>query len=408
MGGGISSPDIASMRVSGLTWNSSGSTIAVVYEMDRHEDWCDHETLINIWNINRRDFDPSQPQQQIHASNCICLVKFHPKDPALLLTGGFTGEVAVYNIARENDYLLASSYGMTAMTGHREKISSLSWISTSDIRDNYSTNIQSHLILSAALDGKIIIWKLDYNKQELIATKGFQLSPDHFPRSLGVKSRSNTEVGITSLSVNHEDVNVFIIGTEPGAIFQGSLASVSLITSAPVESFSETEDAGEWYDPVVATFASHNGGRIIDIRFSPFHRDIFLSAGSDQEIRVYSLLHPHAPVQVIHVDQTGISCVSWSLSRPLVLVASGQNNKLYFHDLSKKEDRNPLEVKASEKLIPFPLTFVEFNGSNSSLVATGDGFGRVHVLKLPGELISMDHNEIKLLDDLSQVPEEIE
>ena len=233
------------------------------------------------------------------------------------------------------------------------------------------------------------------------------MTPDHFPRSLGVKSRSSTEVGITSLSVNYEDGNVFIMGTEPGAIFQGSLASVSLITpTSRNESFTEYENAGEWYDPVVATFASHVGGRIIDIRFSPFHRDVFLSAGSDQEIRIYSLLHLHAPVQVIHVDQTGISCVAWSFSRPLVIVASGQNNRLYFHDLSKKEDRNPLEVKASEKLIPFPLTFVEFNSSNSSLIATGDGFGRVHVLKLPSDLISLDHNEIKLLNELSQVPEE--
>ena len=74
--------------------------------------------------------------------------------------------------------------------------------------------------------------------------------------------------------------------------------------------------------------------------------------------------------------------------------------------ISKKDDKNPLEVKVTEKTIPFPLTFVEFNGSNSSLVATGDGFGRAHILKLPSNLMSMDHNEIKLLNELSQVPEE--
>ena len=394
------------MRVSGLSWNSSGANIAVVHEMERHEDWCDHESLINIWNINRRDFDPSVPQQQIRASNCICIIKFHPKDPSLLVVGGFTGEVAVYNIARENDSLLATSYGIT-MSGHKEKISSLSWISTSDLREQQMTNLQNHIILSSALDGKIIIWKLDYNKQELIPTKGFQLVHDHFPRSLGVKTRSNTEVGITCLSVNNEDANVFILGTEPGAIFQGSLASMSLITpTSRNDQFLELENGGDWYDPVTSTFASHIGGRIIDIRFSPFHRDVFLSVGSDQEIRIYTLLHPHAPIHVIHVEQTGISCVAWSFSRPMIIVASGQNNRLYFHDLSKKDDKNALEVKATEKTIPFPLTFVEFNGSNSSLVATGDGFGRVHILKLPSNLMSMDHNEIKLLNELSQVPEE--
>ena len=40
------------------------------------------------------------------------------------------------------------------------------------------------------------------------------------------------------------------------------------------------------------TFFGHKG-RVNDIQCSPFERNVFLSCGSDQEIRIYSLLHPY-------------------------------------------------------------------------------------------------------------------
>ena len=46
------------LKVSAVTWSVAGSIIAVAFEAEEHENWCDHTSTLHIWNINRRDFDP--------------------------------------------------------------------------------------------------------------------------------------------------------------------------------------------------------------------------------------------------------------------------------------------------------------------------------------------------------------
>ena len=126
------------------------------------------------------------------------------------------------------------------------------------------------------------------------------------------------------------------------------------------------------------TFQGHQG-RVNDLVFSPFEHNLFLSCGSDQQIRIYSLIYPFSPVHIIPLDETSASCLAWSWSRPLVFAAGCQNHKLMIFDLRSakelsKATSTPLELKASEKLIPFPLTSVSYNVRNYGLIATGDGF----------------------------------
>ena len=56
------------IRVSCISWSSNGSVIAVSYEHTDHTDWCDHQTMLAIWNIRRRDFNPGTPFYQVGAS----------------------------------------------------------------------------------------------------------------------------------------------------------------------------------------------------------------------------------------------------------------------------------------------------------------------------------------------------
>ena len=114
------------------------------------------------------------------------------------------------------------------------------------------------------------------------------VDPTHLPKKI---IRKKTDVGITCLSGNASDNSMLIFGTESGSIFEGSLNN-------PVIVHGPEKTELEWYDPVKIPFAPHNG-RVHSVQFSPFDRNIFLSCGSDQEIRIYSLLHPYAPVQVI-------------------------------------------------------------------------------------------------------------
>ena len=155
-----------------------GSVIAICYEKSEHENWCDHETNLSIWNINRRDFDPSVPFQQFHVHCCLTILKFHPTNPSLLIGGGYTGiflqnsfrcysilvfnydsvfrvlgELFLWSIQKEGDQLLASS----TMNSHSEKVTSIHWL--------------NNQVLSSSLDGKIMLWNIDYKQQAFEQTK---------------------------------------------------------------------------------------------------------------------------------------------------------------------------------------------------------------------------------------------
>ena len=103
------------VRVSSVSWSCTGATLAVAFEMTEHEDWCDHQMSLAVWNTSRRDFDPGSPQIVIQSTSCLTTVLFHPKEQALILAGGFSGELYIWSTTREGDPLMASS----TMYGHR-------------------------------------------------------------------------------------------------------------------------------------------------------------------------------------------------------------------------------------------------------------------------------------------------
>ncbi len=244
----------------------------------------------------------------------------------------------------------------------------------------------------------MILWILDQAKSTLQPLRKMLIEPRYLQKS-GLGMKRKTDVGITSLSKNALDNSSVAFGTESGGVFVASLTSDNLIH---VNYANEDE---EWHDPIKISFAGHSG-RINDLQFSPFERNIFITCGSDQEIRLYSLLHPYSPIHVIPLEETSATSLAWSLSRPLVFASGCLNHKLVIYDLRSAKNLSKattlaLELKASEKLIPFPLTSVEFGPKNSGgLIGTGDGFGRVHIWKLTAYYISGNPDENTILASL--------
>lgn len=171
--------------------------------------------------------------------------------------------------------------------------------------------------------------------------------------------------------------------------------------------FQDANEDEEWHDPIKVVFKPHKG-RINDIESSPFERNLFLTCGSDQNIRLYSLLQPHSPVHIIPLEETSAASLAWSLVRPLVFAAGCHNHKLQLFDLRASKNISKattlaLELKASEKLIPFPLTSVAFSGKNQGMIATGDAFGRAHVWKLTQNYLSRNPDESSILASLGVI-----
>ena len=83
----------------------------------------------------------------------------------------------------------------------------------------------------------------------------------------------------TCVSFSHEDKDLFLIGSENGGLYKCSLRSSR-------EGVLKEEDL---WSPIKFVFRPHHGP-VYDISTSPFHRNLFVSCGTDATVRVYSLL----------------------------------------------------------------------------------------------------------------------
>lgn len=228
------------LKVSAISWSQAGSIIAVAFEAEDHEDWCDHPGSLQIWNINRRDFDPGNPYKILQVSACLTCAKFHPVEPGLVAAGGFSGEIYVWNALSDSDPLLASS-GVGSIHGHKDKITTVNWISASHLDSRSSRN--TFYILSTGLDGILILWSLDLAKNDLNPVRKMMVDQSHLPRTSGV--RKKTDIGITCLSTNLDDNSLVIFGTESGTIFEGSLTNPTVLHLSGIG-----DDEMEWNDPI--------------------------------------------------------------------------------------------------------------------------------------------------------------
>ena len=79
-------------QVTSLTWNASGSTVAVGYGRFDHTDWCTHSAAVSTWNLDRRTVTEDKADVTIDVGCCVTSLTFHPSNPALLLGGTFNGQ----------------------------------------------------------------------------------------------------------------------------------------------------------------------------------------------------------------------------------------------------------------------------------------------------------------------------
>lgn len=45
-------------QVTAVSWNCNGTNLAVAYGKTNHTTWCEHQSVVSIWPVFRRDFDP--------------------------------------------------------------------------------------------------------------------------------------------------------------------------------------------------------------------------------------------------------------------------------------------------------------------------------------------------------------
>ncbi|XP_054716481.1 cytoplasmic dynein 2 intermediate chain 2-like [Uloborus diversus] len=364
-----------------VSWNAVGTAIAAGYSSSNHESWCEHDGSVGIWSLNRKDMNPKKPNIVLETDCCVTVVAFHPKLPAILLAGKFNGEILLWNISKEDDPLLGSSE--RTVGNHREPITGLHWLSNS----KSSSAIE---FVSCALDGKILLWRLENNTFK--AYDGFIILVKELPRNFTIKtSKENAEVGIISLSVNFEDPSIFVIGTEGGGIFQGSFNALNPASYTGVTSV-------ELKNPITMSFERHKG-QVTSVQFSPFTRNIFLTSGSDGEVRLYNLMQTK-PVMVLQLSSGGVNAACWSPIRPMVFSCACSDGELHVWDLMINKTA-PTETITLDRGQVGGLN-LQYNKENFQLLATSTTNGKISVWQLPETLFNSNFDEQSYLQKLAK------
>eukprot|EP00062_Callorhinchus_milii_P014871 gi/632964513/ref/XP_007898433.1/ PREDICTED: WD repeat-containing protein 34 [Callorhinchus milii] len=369
------------LQVTDISWNVTGSVIACAYGRLDDGDWSTEKSYVCTWNLDRRGLNPKLPNIVIDVAGAVMCLAFHPVEPCLIAGSLYNGEILVWNTSKMDDPLIARS-GMSEDT-HREPVYQVRWIPSSG-RNNRVR------VLSASTDGKILIWQMDA-RGRLTVQDGYALIVQEMPRNVKLnKARGETPVGVTALSFSHWDQTVFVAGVEGGYVLKCSTEVVthtalsSLTSSVPLKA------------PAQFTFSPHCGP-VHAVDCSPFHRNLFLTAGTDGHVHLYSMLQAE-PLLSLQLSQTYLFSVRWSLVRPLVFAAvTGEGTVLIF-DLGQSSLRPAVSIQGAERK---PMYCLEFNPKQPQLLAAGNAEGSVKIWQLSAELTEQGPREMILLEKLA-------
>ncbi|XP_006835047.1 PREDICTED: WD repeat-containing protein 34 [Chrysochloris asiatica] len=369
------------LHVTSISWNTTGSVVACAYGRLDDGDWSMLKSFVCTWNLDRRSLSPQQPAAVVEVPSAVMCLAFHPSQPAIIAGGLYSGEVLVWDVSRQEDSLLWRT-GLTDDT-HTDPVYQVVWLPGPRF---------SHLfqLLSVATDGKVLLWQ-GLGTGLLQLTEGFALAVQQLPRNTKLKksTRGEMEVGVTAVDFSSFDPSLFVVGTEGGFPLKCSLAAeeaalMRMPSSVPLRA------------PAQFTF-SPQGGPIYSVSCSPFHRNLFLSAGTDGHVHLCSMLQAQ-PLMSLLLSHKYLFAVRWSPVRPLVFAAASGEGDVLLFDLQKSSQKPTISIKQTQD--ESPVYCLEFNSQQTQLLAAGDARGNVKIWQLSTEFTEQGPREVEDLDQL--------
>uniref|UniRef100_A0A8C0G3F9 Dynein 2 intermediate chain 2 n=1 Tax=Chelonoidis abingdonii TaxID=106734 RepID=A0A8C0G3F9_CHEAB len=340
------------LQVTSISWNATGSVFACSYGR--------LTLFISAWS-----------------SHCLCSV-----DPLSSTGGLYSGEVLIWDMSRIEDPLIWRT-GMTDDT-HTEPVYQVNWLQDS----KHSYHFQ---ILSVSTDGKILVWQTQRDGQ-LMLVEGFALVAQQIPWSMKLKKRTRgeTAVGVTSLSFSCFDPSVFIIGLEGGY-------SLKCSTAVETAAVPRTGNSVPLKAPAEFAFSPH-GGPVYCVSCSPFHRNLFLSGGTDGHVHLHSMLQAQ-PLISLQLSKKYLFSVRWSPVRPLVFAAATGEGEVQLFDFGKSSQKPAVSIKQASAQTP--VYCIEFNFKQPQLLAAGDASGMLKIWQLSSDFIQQGPREMNHLEQLA-------
>ncbi|XP_034565401.1 WD repeat-containing protein 34 [Notolabrus celidotus] len=362
------------LHVTAVSWSCTGSVIACAYGRIDDGDWSTEKSYVCTWNLNRHSLDPKQADLVIDVPTAVTALCCHPEQPALIAGGLYTGDVVIWDTSQTQDPVLVQT-GMSA-DSHREPVYEVSWVPLQK-KGEFG-------VLSASSRGRVLLWTVDSDQSVFVLNSAYALVRQQVPHSSSFKARgSSSTVGVTSLALSLWDSDTFLVGSEGGLLLRCSFSSQTP-AACPSEGQSVTPRA-----PAVFSFRPRSGP-VHSIHCSPFHRNLFVSAGTDGLAHLHSLLQTD-PLLSLRVSDSYVFQVQWSPSRPLVFAAATGQGEVQIFDLGRRSLR-PV-VTLEEGGAGPAATSLSFNHKNPRLLAAGKTDGTISVWQLSTELTEQSPRE---------------
>ncbi|XP_013364863.1 PREDICTED: WD repeat-containing protein 34 isoform X6 [Chinchilla lanigera] len=254
---------------------------------------------------------------------------------------------------------------------------------------------QPSQIAGGLYSGEVLLWDLGRPEDPLLWRTG--LTEDSHADPVCQPPRGETEVGATAVALSSFDPSLFILGTEGGFPLKCSLAAeeaalARMPSSVPLRA------------PVRFAFSPH-GGPVYSVSCSPFHRrrpacprNLFLSAGTDGHVHLYSMLQAQ-PLASLRLSPQYLFAVRWSPVRPLVFAAASGEGDVQLFDLQRSSQKPAVSVEQTQD--GSPVYCLEFNSQQPQLLAAGDAQGAVKVWRLSSAFTEQGPRETEDLDLLA-------
>ncbi|XP_019735611.1 cytoplasmic dynein 2 intermediate chain 2 isoform X2 [Hippocampus comes] len=331
------------LHVTSVSWSCTGAVIACAYGRMAEGDWSNDKSYICTWNIDHGGLNPKQADLVIDVPTPVTALCCHPKHPALMTGGLYSGEVIIWDTSQSTDPVVAQT-GMSA-DSHREPVCQVTWVPLQNKGD--------FGVLSACSGGRILLWTVSAEQGKCVLKVAFALVQQQ------VLSKSTS--------------------------FKTPAAVPSECLSVPLRA------------PAVFSFRP-GSGPVHSIHCSPFHRNLFLSAGTDGLAHLHSLLQTN-PLRSIRVSDTYVFKVQWSPTRPLLFAAATGQGEVQIFDLSRRSLRPAATIDPGG--VGHAATCLAFNCQNPGLLAVGKTDGTVGVWKLSTDLTEQIPTESHLLEQIA-------
>lgn len=368
------------LHVTDVSWSCTGSVVACAFGRIDEGDWSAEKSFVCTWNLNRKGLSPTHADLVIDVPTAVTAICCHPNHPALIAGGLYSGEVVVWDTSQTQDTVLAQT--SLSADSHREPVYKVSWMPLQR-KGEFG-------ILSACSGGRVLLWNLD--QSSLILNTGYAFVLQQLPHisTVGFRPRGSSNIGVTALARSSWDSDTFLVGSEGGLLLRCSFSSQT-VAEVPSEGQSITLRA-----PAVFSFRKHCGP-IHSIHYSPFHRNLFVSAGTDGLAHIHSLLHAN-PMLSIRVSDSYVYQVQWSPSRPLVFAAATSQGEVQIFDLGHGSLRPAATIEEGGS--GHAATSLAFNSKHIHLLAVGKTDGTVSIWQLSGDLTEQHPREINQLEQI--------